>query len=143
MTCAVHCLLTPLLVASVSLGALGWLADEGTELVLLLLMMMVAAVVLSRGWHAHRRLDALGLFVVGLMLIAVGRCLVAKTAEMPLVVAGGLLVALAQVLNARRCWHCPECRTEAEEDRPCGLAPELAKPSAYVLGGSVQAEHRP
>ncbi len=51
MTCALHCLLTPLLVASVSLGAIGWLASEGMELALLSLATTLAAAVLGWGWR--------------------------------------------------------------------------------------------
>ncbi len=100
MTCALHCLLTPVLVASVSLGALGWLAGEGTELTLLSLATILAAVVLGWGWHAHRRLGSLGLFVVALMLIGAGRFFAPASAETPMVVAGGLSIALAHVVNA-------------------------------------------
>jgi MerC mercury resistance protein len=118
MTCALHCLLTPVLVASVSLGALSWLAGEGTEATLLAAATALAAVVLGWGWRAHRRLESLGLFAVALMLVGAGRFLVPEAAETPMVVAGGLSIALAHVVNARLCRSCASCRMAAGADPP-------------------------
>jgi hypothetical protein len=118
MTCALHCLLTPVLVASVSFGALGWLAGEGTEVALLSVATTLAAVVLGRGWHVHRRLESLGLFAVALMLVGAGRFLASEAAETPMVVAGGLSIALAHVVNARLCRSCTGCRMTAGADPP-------------------------
>jgi len=122
MTCALHCLLTPLLVASVSLGAINWLASEGTELAMLSLATTLAAVVLVWGWHVHRRLGSLGLFAVALVLIVAGRFLAPETVETPMVVAGSLSIALAHAVNARLCRLCAGCRAAAEAtaltDRP-------------------------
>jgi hypothetical protein len=118
MTCALHCLLTPLLIASVSLGALGWLAGEETEHALLSLATTLAAVVLGWGWHAHRRPDPIGLFAVALGLIGAGRFLAPEIAETPMVVAGGLSIALAHLVNARLCRLCSRCRPSAGADDP-------------------------
>jgi MerC mercury resistance protein len=118
MACALHCLLTPVLVGSVSLGALSWLAGEGTEFTLLSAAAMLAAVVLGWGWHAHRRLDSLGLFAAALMLIGAGRFLVPEAAETPMVVAGGLSIALAHLVNARLCRSCTRCQMAAGADPP-------------------------
>ena len=128
MTCALHCLLTPLLVASVSLGALGWLASEGTELALLSLATTLAAVVLVWGWQVHRRLGSLGLFAVALVLIGAGRFVAPETAETPMVVAGGLSIALAHVVNARLCRHCSGCQAAAGANLPSGLSSDVAQP---------------
>jgi MerC mercury resistance protein len=118
MTCALHCLITPVLVASVSLGALSWLAGEGTEITLLSAAATLAAVVLVWGWHAHRRLESLGLFAAALMLVGAGRFLVPEAAETPMVVADGLSIALAHVVNARLCQSCARCRTAAGAEPP-------------------------
>jgi MerC mercury resistance protein len=118
ITCALHCLLTPLLVASVSLGALGWLAGEGAEVTLLSAAATLAVVVLGWGWRSHRRLESLGLFAVALILVSAGRFLVPEAAETPMVVAGGLSIALAHVLNARLCRSCTRCRIAAGADPP-------------------------
>jgi MerC mercury resistance protein len=120
MTCVLHCLFTPLLVASVSLGAVGWMASEGMEFALLLSAMILAAVVLVWGWHSHRRLGSLGLFAFALVLIGAGRSLAPETAEMPMVVAGGLAIALAHIVNSRLCRRCTECQAVAEANHPPG-----------------------
>jgi hypothetical protein len=109
LTCALHCLLTPLLVASVSFGTLGWLSSEGTETTLLAATVTLAAVVLVRGWHAHRRLEPIGLFAVALALIGSGRFFVPESIETPMVVAGSVAIALAHLVNARLCPACAVC----------------------------------
>ena len=97
---------------------LSWLAGEGTEITLLSAAATLAAVVLVWGWHAHRRLESLGLFAAALMLVGAGRFLVPETAETPMVVAGGLSIALAHVVNARLCQSCARCRTAAGAEPP-------------------------
>jgi len=140
-TCALHCLLTPLLVAWVSLGALDWLAGEGMELALLSLAATLAAVVLGWGWHAHRRPDSLGLFAVALMLIGAGRFLAPEPAETPMVVAGGLSIALAHVVNARLCRLCTGCQAAAGAHLPPGLSPGATQSAGPARRLSLGPRH--
>ena len=125
MTCALHCLFMPVLAASASLGALGWLAGEDTELVLLSLASTLAAAVLVWGWHGHRRLGALALGAVALVLISAGRFLAPEAAETPMVVAGGLSIALAHVVNSRFCRVCTRCQDAAG---PLSTPPSIRPP---------------
>jgi hypothetical protein len=90
MSCALHCLFTPLLVASVSLG----------------------------------------LFGVALVLIGAGRFLAPEPAETPMVVAGGLSIALAHVVNARLCRLCTGCQAAAGANLPPGLSARRCSPRA-------------
>ena len=122
ITCALHCLFTPFLVATVSLGAIGSLASEGTELALLALATSLAAVALVLGWRIHRRPGSLGLFAIALSLIGLGRFVAPESAETPMVVAGGLSIALAHVINARFCRLCAGCRAAAESNIPADLS---------------------
>jgi MerC mercury resistance protein len=121
-TCAIHCLITPLLVASASLGALGWLAGETTEFTLLSLAMILAAVVLGWGWHVHCRSAPLCLFASAMVLIGAGRLLVPEVAETPLVVSGGALIALAHIVNARLHRRC-SMFWKATEQEPLSESP--------------------
>jgi hypothetical protein len=124
LTCALHCLFMPVLAASASLGALGWLAGEDTELVLLSLASTLAAAVLVWGWHWHRRLGALALGAVALVLISAGRFLAPEAAETPMVVAGGLSIALAHVVNSRFCRLGTRCQDAAGPlSRPPSIRP--------------------
>jgi MerC mercury resistance protein len=118
VTCALHCLLTPILLAFVSLGAVGWLASEKTEFVLLSVATTLAAVVLSWGWHVHRRLGSLGIFAVALVLIGAGGSLAPESAETPMVIAGGLSIALAHVVNSRFCRGCARRQAALEANPP-------------------------
>ncbi len=120
-TCAIHCLLTPLLLASTSLGALGWLAGETTEFILLSFAMTLAAAVLGWGRHVHGRSAPLCLFASALILIGAGRLVVPEVVEMPLVVSGGALLALAHIVNARLHRLGSPCRKATGQEPP----PEL------------------
>jgi MerC mercury resistance protein len=115
-TCAIHCLLMPWLVASASLGALSWLAGETTEIILLSLAAGLAGVVLGWGWHVHCRSAPLCLFASALVLIGAGRLLVPEGAETPLVVSGGVLIALAHIVNARLHRVFTTCRKASGEE---------------------------
>jgi MerC mercury resistance protein len=130
-TCAIHCLLTPLLVASASLGALGWLAGESTELTLLTLATGLAAIVLAWGWRTHHRRGPLGLFAVALAMIGVGRFLAPEAAETSMVVAGGLSIALAHVVNSRFCQSCPRCAMGDAAARSSGTTSAPTHPELW------------
>jgi len=107
--CAVHCVLTPLLVVSASQGVLHWLASEQVESAFLTLALTTALVALGCGWRQHRRLESIGLFAVAAAMVSAGRTLVSDQAERVLVVGGGLMVALAHVVNASLCRCCTRC----------------------------------
>jgi hypothetical protein len=139
LTCALHCLFMPVLAASASLGALGWLAGEDTELVLLSLATTLAAAVLVWGWHGHRRLGALALGAVALVLISAGRFLAPESAETPLVVAGGLSIALAHVVNSRFCRFCTRCQ-DVVKDRSVPINWFTARPRGLYGPGAGQRE---
>jgi hypothetical protein len=117
MTCAIHCLLTPALAATAALGVFTSVADEGSESFLLGTALVTAVVSLTLGWREHGRLGAFGCVAVAVALIGVGRCL-ATAAETPLVVAGGMSIALAHFVNAKLCRRCIACRSTTGDDRP-------------------------
>jgi hypothetical protein len=106
----IHCLLTPVLAATAALGVFTRVIKEGSESFLVGVALVTAVVSLGIGWREHGRLGAFGCVAVAVALIGIGRNL-ATAAETPLVVAGGVSIALAHFVNAILCRRCIACRS--------------------------------
>ena len=110
--CAVHCLLTPLVIAAlpllgVSLWAAPWL-ENGAVIFAIALGLSS----LLHGYSHHRQFRALSLLLAGMVLLITGRWLVGHAAqpwETILVVSGGIAVAGAHLINRRLCQVCDAC----------------------------------
>ena len=110
MICAVHCALTPLLLAAIpSLGLSAWLGD-GFEQGFVVFVTVLGLFSLLWGYRRHRAFRALTLLLIGLAALWAGvlytplhHSLVPHAIVMTL---GGTLVGLAHVVNLRlNHWH--------------------------------------
>jgi hypothetical protein len=111
MICAVHCALTPLLLAAIpSLGLSRWLGD-GFERGFVVFVTVLGLFSLLWGYRRHRAFRALSLLLVGLAALWAGLLygpfhhgsVVLHAIVMTL---GGTLVGLAHVVNLRlNHWH--------------------------------------
>ncbi|RUL82794.1 MerC domain-containing protein [Tautonia sociabilis] len=119
-SCAVHCLLTPLLLAVSSAGLLSWLADERLELGLIAAALLIGVIGIGTGCVRHRRYGLIALPAVAIALIAASRLLEESPAETALVVVGGLTLAAAHVVNLYFCRRCESCSPVASS----GFDPE-------------------
>ncbi len=112
LLCAIHCFLTAVLLALAPvLGTLA-LFDESVEEVLIVVAVIVAAVVLAAGFRKHRRRKVLGLFVLAVVLIAIGRSGAEGAFEVVFVGTGATALAVSQFWNlhlSRAC--CPTAET--------------------------------
>ncbi|MET0893913.1 MAG: MerC domain-containing protein [Pseudoxanthomonas sp.] len=108
--CAVHCALTPLLLAAIpSLGLSAWLGD-GFERGFVLFVTVLGLFSLLWGYRRHRTFRALTLLLIGLAILWAGIYLpplhhqvVVHAIVMTL---GGALVGVAHVVNLRlNHWH--------------------------------------
>ncbi len=110
--CAVHCLLTPVVIALLPLlGASFWAAPwlENSVVVLAIVLGLTS---LLHGYSHHRQFRALGLLLGGIVLLVIGRWGIGHTAqfwETTLVVLGGIAVAGAHLINRRLCQVCDTC----------------------------------
>ncbi len=110
MVCAIHCALTPLLLAAIpSLGLSVWLGD-GFERAFVIFVTILGLFSLLWGYRRHRAFRALGLLLVGLLALWAG--VLYPPLHKPVVVhavvmtLGGTLVGLAHLLNLRlNHWH--------------------------------------
>jgi MerC mercury resistance protein len=113
LLCAVHCALLPLAIQLLPNLGLALLADKMLERALLGLSAALGVGSLCRGYRVHRSRRALSVLAVGLTLAVWGRILEERASGpwgVPLLVAGGLVLAAAHTLNRALCRACPRCR---------------------------------
>lgn len=111
--CAVHCLLTPLVLGVLPLLGIGFLAADWFENAAVIGAITLGAVSMIHGYLHHRQVRVAGFLVGGIALLLAGRWLVGdayQPAETGLVVAGGLAVARAHWVNRRLCQTCTSCQ---------------------------------
>lgn len=110
LICAVHCALTPLLLAAIpSLGLSAWLGD-GFEFGFVAFVTVLGLFSLLWGYRRHRAFRALGMLLAGLVTLWAGVLypplhheVLSHAVTMTL---GGTLVGLSHVMNLRlNHWH--------------------------------------
>ena len=106
--CAIHCAIVPVLITTLPLIGLGFLANPWFEwgMIGLALMLGISSIAVSY-FKVHHRALPLILLLGGFMLIAVGH-LFTTLAEAIVVPIGGLTVAAAHFLNNK---YAATCRT--------------------------------
>lgn len=105
LVCAIHCALTPLLLAALPALGLSLLFDDRVEWTMVCFVTLLGLASLGWSYRRHRTLSALGLLVPGLAALWAG-LLYAPLHEsaVPHAVAmtfGGTLVGVAHLLNLR------------------------------------------
>lgn len=98
--CALHCLATLSVIASLGLGG-HFLFDENIHRVGLLLALIVAAVAIGLGLVRHRRMLPFMVALGGLALMAAALVVPHGTNEFLLTLVGVAVVSVAHLLNLR------------------------------------------
>lgn len=112
LICAAHCALMPFVITLLPLLGLSFLANEGAEWTLLGLSALLGLSSLCLGFRQHRRGGVLIVLGAGLGLLVSGRVVEGRGAErigVPLVIAGGCVIASSHFLNRRLCLACRRC----------------------------------
>lgn len=110
--CAVHCLLTPFLVAALPLVGMSFLAGEGVEYFLIGLSITIGiASLLPSYFRRHRKIKALLLFAAGILLVISADLFFEEnlTGKIAVVVIGAICISGAHFSNRRLCRACPAC----------------------------------
>ena len=110
--CAIHCALMPLVITLLPLLGLSFLADERVEWGMVAISAVLGVTSLCLGLKEHGSRRALMVLSAGLALVALGRILEARHVGLwgvPIVVAGGLIVAGSHILNQYLCRTCKRC----------------------------------
>lgn len=109
--CAVHCALVPLIVTFGLLSGVSFLADPFYDVVFIGSSMFLAGISLVNGYkNHHRSLRPLTVALVGCTFIAIGHLYMHDIVGDGLSVLGGIMVAMAHVLNYKECRTCKRCR---------------------------------
>ena len=104
--CAIHCGLTPILIALLPAVGLGILADEAVETALMSFSVLLGVISLGLGYRIHRSPRVVLILVVGFALLGAGRYAEGSSVESigtALVVGGGLAIAGSHLLSHRLC----------------------------------------
>jgi hypothetical protein len=101
--CALHCLVTLVVISALGLGGLGghFLLDENIHRVGLLLALVVGAVAIGWGLLRHRRMLPFAVAMAGLALMAAALVVPHGTNELLLTLVGVTLVSAGHFLNLR------------------------------------------
>lgn len=101
--CALHCLLTLVVISALGFGGVGghFLLDESIHRIGLLLALVVAAVAIGWGLLRHRRKLPFAVAMTGLLLMAAALLVPHGANEFLLTLVGVVLVSVGHVLNLR------------------------------------------
>jgi hypothetical protein len=105
--CAIHCAVVPLLLTSLPLLGLGFLANPVIEwsMIIFALCIGVYAIGLSYVRTHHKRLPMV-LLIIGFLIIITGHLFITSWHEAIIVPIGGLLIATAHFFNYRYSGMC-------------------------------------
>lgn len=111
--CAIHCAVMPLFVTALPLLGLSFLASEPVEWTLLLCSALLGTLALVVGYRQHRSASIFGVLGVALVLLVGGRLAEEGGVEgwgQAFMVAGGLTMMGAHLINRKLCRACSACR---------------------------------
>lgn len=100
LLCALHCLLAPLLAATAAAGALVFFHRE-LETLFVIVSLTLGASSLGWGYRHHRRARVLALYGAAAAGFLIALFTPMPAAELPAMVAGGLLLAAGHLTNRR------------------------------------------
>lgn len=118
ITCAIHCMIMPLVITLVPIFGLSLFATEGFEWTLLMISAVLGITSLCFGFKKHKSYRAFSFLGIGLTLIVIGRLMHEHINHLQVfhfdlyllfLVIGAILVALSHWLNNKLCHTCPPC----------------------------------
>ncbi len=100
LACAIHCAALPLIITSLPLIGLEFLANIWVEITMICISAFLGCYSLVRSYPKHHRLMPIVLLVIGFALIAIGHFWLHEL-ESFLIPIGGVVLALAHLTNWR------------------------------------------
>lgn len=113
MTCAFHCAVTPIFMATLPLWAKARKCNSAFEGVIILLSLLFASCSLWGGFQIHKNWRVPLIFVTSILLIFLAHLNGWDGKEQTLMIAGGLGIALGHWMNRHLCDHCVVCDRHA------------------------------
>ena len=118
LTCALHCMVMPLIVTLLPIFGLSMLATEEFEWLLLMISAVLGVISLCFGFKKHKSLKAFSFLGIGLTLLVIGRLAHEHVQNIQILkvdiyliflVIGAILVAISHWANNRLCKTCRPC----------------------------------
>lgn len=109
--CLIHCLTMPLLLTTLSLLGLGFLADESTEFVIIGISICLALLSFVPSFlKHHRKMKPLILFGFGISLVILSHLVFEENllGKVVFLIGGAGLISSAHLLNHSYCKNCKE-----------------------------------
>ncbi|MDN3579938.1 MerC domain-containing protein [Mucilaginibacter flavus] len=105
--CAIHCAVVPVFITSLPLLGMGFLATPWIEWGMILFALMIGVYSIGGSYvKVHRSLLPLILLIAGFGVIVLGHLFLNTGTERYVVPLGGLLIAIAHVVNQRYVGAC-------------------------------------
>jgi hypothetical protein len=124
ITCAVHCMIMPLVITLLPIFGLSLFATEEFEWILLMISAMLGITSLCFGFRKHKSFKAFSFLGIGLTFLVIGRLAHEHVSHFRIftfdiyllfLVAGAILVALSHWLNNKLCKSCLPCHSSGCE----------------------------
>ena len=124
ITCAVHCMIMPLVITLLPIFGLSLFATEEFEWILLMISAMLGITSLCFGFRKHKSFKAFSFLGIGLTFLVIGRLAHEHVSHFRVftfdiyllfLVAGAILVALSHWLNNKLCKSCIPCHSSGCE----------------------------
>ena len=118
VTCAIHCMIMPLIITLLPIFGLSLFATEEFEWILLIISAILGVTSLCFGFKKHKSYRAFSFLGIGLSLIVIGRLMHEHVERVNgfhfdlyliFLVIGAILVATSHWLNNRLCNACSPC----------------------------------
>ncbi len=107
-TCAVHCVLFPLLIVIMPWLGASFLYDRKIEFFFIVGSVFLATLSYSYGFHLHRKIYLMLMLYLCTGMIVAGKVLIGGVPGLWVAVPGALGLATGHLLNMRLCRHCAE-----------------------------------
>ena len=124
ITCAIHCMVMPLVVTLLPIFGLSLFATEEFEWMLLMVSAMLGVTSLCFGFRKHKSFRAFSFLGIGLTFLVIGRLAHEHVSHFRVftfdiyllfLVAGAILVAFSHWLNNKLCKSCLPCHSSGCE----------------------------
>jgi hypothetical protein len=113
--CALHCALTPIISMFLPLLSLSFLENELTEYIFVALSISIGITSLFISYfRLHKQLKPLIFFFLGAVLILIVKLFFEEnlTLEIPVMILGGSIIAIAHFINRKLCQSCLSCQNK-------------------------------
>ena len=124
ITCAIHCMIMPLVITLLPIFGLSLFATEEFEWILLMISAMLGIISLCFGFRKHKSFKAFSFLGIGLTFLVIGRLAHEHISHFHIfefdiyllfLVIGAFMVAFSHWLNNKLCNTCPPCHNSGCE----------------------------